>query len=290
MNGPRSPRALIEGGAARLRSAGLASPVADAEWLLAGVLDSRPTALYASDDPVPDALAGRYLAQVESRAAGTPLQHLLGYEEFYGARFAVRPGVFIPRPETEVVVGKALEVFSRLGGAGGAGLRLADAGVGSGCIAVTLARLLPACVVVGIELLWEPLWAARDNAGRLGVLNRVHLVRGQWLKPLRPWVDGIVSNPPYVPSAQVDFLPLDVRREPRESLDGGPDGLRDAGEVITQAERVLRPGGSLVLECGEDQVAPLVRLASGLAWVSRADGFDDLTRRPRGLVVTRRAG
>jgi len=101
-------------------------------------------------------------------------------------------------------------------------------------------------------------------------------------------VDGIVANPPYVPTAQMDFLPPDVRREPRESLDGGPDGLRDAHAILAQAPDVLRPGGCLVMECGEDQVAPLLRLAGTLPWVERRDGFDDLTRRPRGILLTRR--
>ena len=128
--------------------------------------------------------------------------------------------------------------------------------------------------------------AARGNLRRHGLLNRVRLARGRWLTPLRGRVDAIIANPPYVPSAQVDRLPLDVRREPRRSLDGGPDGLRDALEILAGAPRVLQPGGLLIMECGEEQAHGLAQRAKASPWVSTARSIMDLAGRPRGIIVS----
>ena len=166
-------------------------------------------------------------------------------------------------------------------------LRLLDLGVGSGCIAVTLACELPACVVVGVELSWVALHTAQHNLRRHGVASRVRLVHGRWTEAVRGTFDGIVSNPPYVPSSQVDGLPLDVRREPRLSLDGGMDGQDALRHLLNAAPLLLGPGGLLALECGEDQAEPLARLAETMPGVHRVEVVPDLTTRPRGLLLRR---
>jgi release factor glutamine methyltransferase len=116
----------------------------------------------------------------------------------------------------------------------------------------------------------------------------VHLVQGRWTEALSGTFDGIVANPPYVPSGDVDRLPLDVRREPRMSLDGGQDGMQPYAHLLAEAPRVLRPGGVFVLECGETQVEPLERKAKGMGWTSAVEPIRDLTGRLRGLLLTRR--
>jgi release factor glutamine methyltransferase len=131
------------------------------------------------------------------------------------------------------------------------------------------------------------LCAARRNALRHGVAGRIRWVQGHWADALDGPFDGIVSNPPYVPTARVDRLPPDVRQEPRLSLDGGRDGLALLRRLLREAPRLLTPGGILACECGEDQVTRLVRMAGGLRWTQRVRPLRDLAGRPRGALIHR---
>jgi release factor glutamine methyltransferase len=231
----------------------------------------------------------RFWGALEERAAGSPLQYLLGETEFYSRRFTVAPGVFIPRPETEAVVEAALARLRDLEVRRRRPLRLVEFGVGSGCIAVTLACELPTCLLVGVELSWDALRAARENAARHGCAARVRLVQGWWANAVSGTCDGILANPPYVPTALVEQLPVDVRHEPRLSLDGGPDGMRDLSQLVTEVPRLLSPGGVLVLECGEDQAAPLAGELRAKHWVDFVEVIHDVAGRPRGIVGIRAA-
>ncbi len=286
-DGPATPRALLQQGTVRLQRAGCEHAERESAWLLSALTGIAPLELYLATAPLPAATVERFLAQVDVRAQGTPLQYILGETEFFGLRVAVEPGVFIPRPETEAVVEAMLAALQLLQAEAGRPLRVLDLGTGSGCIALTLAHRLPACLVVGVELSWGSLLAACANAARLGVTERVRWVQGNWLEGIRGPVDAIISNPPYVPTAQVDRLPLDVRCEPRLSLDGGTDGMRDLRTLIAEAPRVLRPGGVLALECGEEQAAELLALARSARWVATATALADLAGRPRGILVHR---
>ena len=281
------PRALLREGAQRLRLAGMDHAQQDAEWLLSRLLGSNPLELYLEEHDIPEPTIERFFSQLKARAAGTPIQYLLREAEFFGERFIVRPGVFIPRPETEAIVEAALEALCASAEEVGRPLRLLDLGTGSGCIAVTLARRLPACVVVGVEVSWTALRIARENILRHGLTSRVQLVQGRWLDPVGGVVDGIIANPPYVPSAHVDQLPLDVRREPRLSLDGGVDGMRELNGLMAEIPRVVRPGGMVALECGEEHVSELVRQASTASWVEHVRPLQDLAGRPRGVLIRR---
>ena len=278
-------RAVVRQGAHRLRAAGYEQARAEAEWLLSHLLGVRPLEMHVDDPAVPAATRERFLAQVEARAQGTPLQYLLGETEFLGHRLRVHPGVFIPRPETEAVVEAAIGALRVRQQALGRPLQLLDLGVGSGCIAVSLAHALPACVVVGVELSWVALRTARENVLRHGLDGRVRLVQGSWLDAVRGKFDGVVSNPPYVPAAEVDHLPLDVRQEPRLSLDGGVDGLREIGRLLDGFPRVGAPGCLLALECGVAQAAPLLRRVGEAEWCSAARPLRDLAGRPRGILA-----
>ena len=275
-----SARGLIEAGQRQLRAAGLDARH-ETEWLLAGLLHTSRLELYLRDEPVPEGVAKQFFDHLEARTAGTPLQYLLGRAEFFGRMFEVEPGVFIPRPETEAVVEEALRALRCVPGP----LRLLDLGAGSGCIAVTLAVELPACVVVGVELSWEALFVARQNALRHGVAERVQFLQGRWTEPLRGEFDGLVANPPYVPSAQVDRLPLDVRQEPRLSLDGGTDGMRDLRRLVRLVPQVVRPGGIAAFECGEEQVTELTQLARASSETATVRALHDLAGRPRGMLM-----
>ena len=287
-----SAQALLREGTRRLREAGCESPDRDAEWLLGHLLNQKPTALYLHEAAVSEEIAAKFLRDIVARASGAPVQYLTGEAEFFGERFAVAPGGFIPRPETETGVEAAVHRFRSLQRRLGQGLRVLDLGTGSGCIAVTLAKQLSACTVVAVEVSWTTLCVAVGNVRRHGLSARVQVVCGRWMEPLRSgdYFDGIISNPPYVPTDQVDRLPLNVRQEPRMSLDGGEDGLRDLRQLVDEAPRVLRPGGFVIVECAEAQVAPLARNVAARPWVASVDSLQDLAGRPRGLLVVARAG
>lgn len=257
----------------------------EAEWLLASLLRVTPLEVYLDEACVAPAIAEQFFAWIERRTQGVPLQYLTGEAEFFGRTFEVKPWVFIPRPETEAVVEQALTALRARQAKAGRPLRLLDLGTGSGCIAVTLAGALPACLVVGIEVSWTTLSVARRNVRRHGLDGRIRLVQGRWLEPIRGRVDAVVSNPPYVPTGQIDRLPPDVRQEPRLSLDGGRDGLRDLEHLLAASPRALLPGGLLVMECGEEQVEPLRRQAVGASWVSTVTPLRDLAGRPRGILA-----
>ena len=276
---------LLKAGARRLERAGRPHAQHEVEWLLGHMLSLESPELYLHDERIPSKVIHQFWRKLEARLAGAPLQYLLEETAFYGATFSVSPGVFIPRPETEQVVEAALEALQELEGRLRRPLRLLDVGTGSGCIAITLARHLPTCVVVGLELSWSALAVARNNVLRQGLNSRVRLIQGRGLEAIQGRVDGVISNPPYIPSAQVDRLPLDVRQEPRLSLDGGADGLDTLRALLAEAPRALHPGGLIALECGEQQVSELLQIVSGMAWVERATPVHDLADRPRGVLV-----
>lgn len=278
---------LLRVGIERLQSSGVEQARQEAEWLLSQLVGVPRLELYLERAAVSPQTIKRFFAQVEARCCGVPLQYVLREAQFFGERFTVAPGVFIPRPETETMVDAALKVLRPKALQSARPLRLLDLGTGSGCIALTLARSLPACLVVGVELSWTALQVAADNVRRHRLTSQVQLVHSWWLEALRGPFDALVANPPYVPSAQVDRLPLDVRHEPRMSLDGGDDGMRDLRHLMAQAPNVLAPGGLAVFECGENQVSLLVDAAHAASWVASVIALEDLAQRPRGVLIHR---
>jgi release factor glutamine methyltransferase len=267
---PATRRAAWAWGEARLCRAGL--PKADARFEAEVLLRSaagigREELLVRPDAMLGTAVAERYARWIDRRAAGRPTAYLVGRREFFGIEFRVDDRVLIPRPETErlvEVVCGALE--SRIAPL------VADIGTGSGAIAVALAHTLPRLRAVATDVSTEALAVARQNAARVGVAERISWAEGAGVEPLRRVVregalDALVSNPPYIPTADVADLPLEIRaHEPAVALDGGPDGLRVHREVIA-ASCFLRPGGMLALE-----VSALGGQAQAVAALITADG------------------
>ncbi|HET7266160.1 MAG TPA: peptide chain release factor N(5)-glutamine methyltransferase [bacterium] len=288
-SGPAAPRAerpgLVAGefasreeahawGRARLRDAGLDVRAAwvEADLLLrhaAGL--TREETLLRPRAPVGDASGAAYAALIARRAAGCPSAYLVGRREFCGLALDVDPRVLIPRPETERLV----EVVAAALAARPAPL-VVDVGTGSGAIALALTHLLPGARAVATDVSRGALAVARGNAERLGLAGRVTWRCGDGLGALAGVVpaagaDALCANPPYVPSADVDALPREVRdHEPRAALDGGPDGLGVHRRIIAGAASYLKPGGLLALEtCAEGHqaraVAALIATGGGFA-------------------------
>lgn len=218
--------------------------------------------------PVPDGLEPRLSDWVTRRAAREPMAYILGVREFWGLEFRVTPAVLIPRHETELIVEEALRLIrsgalatppGNEGTAGG--LRLADIGTGSGCIAVALAVELPDCSVVASDVSAEAIAVARANAARHGVADRVECVTTHYLDGVPGVFDLIAANPPYVRERDRAALARDVRHEPEVALFGGDSGLHHLAGVLDAVTTRLRPRGWLLMEFGygqEDDVRALV--------------------------------
>lgn len=227
------------------------SPRLDAEVLLAHILNVPRIALYTRFDEVAsDETRARYRQLVKQRVEGTPVAYLVGFKEFYNLRFAVTPAVLIPRPETELVVMEAIRLAKTISTP-----RVVDVGTGSGVMAITMARFVPAADVTAIDLSPDALAVAQQNAQTLGVASRIRFLQGDLLTPVAgEKFDLVMSNPPYIPSEVMSTLSESVKKyEPHLALDGGSGGLQVIEKLADQACNHLKPGGHLVLEIGFDQ-------------------------------------
>jgi release factor glutamine methyltransferase len=257
VSAPWTPLELVRWTAQYFGQHGVPSPRLDAEVLLAHVLGLRRLDLYLQfERPVQPDERTRYRELVRLRAAKrTPVAYLTGSREFWSRSFQVSPAVLIPRPETELLVQAALELPVR---------RALELGVGSGAVAGTLAAERPELRLVASDLSAAALALARVNLESLGVLERVALLRADALPALAAGAfDAIVSNPPYVPSADLPQLAPELQHEPALALDGGADGLDVIRRMLQDAPRLLRPGGSLLLEFGSGQAAAVAELLRG---------------------------
>lgn len=252
-----------------LANANVPSHALAAELLLMHVLERDRAWLYShSEARVNPEAAGNFLDLVRQHADGVPTQYLTGKQEFWGLQFEVTPAVLIPRPETEHVIEV---VMGRLGQEQrNNNLRVADIGTGSGCIAIALARELPAANVVGTDISATALEIARRNAETHGVAKRMQFVECDLLEAAatreHPF-DVIVSNPPYVARSEESQLRREVREhEPSEALFGGTTGTEIYVRLIAQAESHLRSGGLLVLELGYGGLERVRGLLSDVVW------------------------
>ncbi|MFL7792360.1 MAG: peptide chain release factor N(5)-glutamine methyltransferase [Anaerolineae bacterium] len=254
------------------------TPLLEAEVLLAHVLDASRAMLLAYPERI---LATNqlidYQTLVHQRASNYPLPYITGGVEFYGLEFEVAPEVLIPRPETETLVDLALARRPET---------IVDVGTGSGCIAVALAAHLPQTTICAIEISPAALAVARRNVERHNVANRVRLIAGDVLNPRPSPADLIVSNPPYIPTGDCASLPISIRNhEPRQALDGGPDGLAVIRRLLAQAPAVLKPEGALLIEIGADQGEAASRLAHTYFPEAAIRVHPDLAGRDRVLEI-----
>lgn len=269
MNEELSLAALHDRGARALRASAagqgpVATPELDAELLLAHALGTSRARLRSHPESICDSTqCKRYLALIERRATGEPLAYVLGYKDFWSLRLAVTPAVLVPRPETELLVERALALRPEEFG------RLADLGTGSGAIALSLAQERPGWLVFATDASPEALAVARANAESLD-LGRVQFLQGNWLQPLAGRTfDMIVSNPPYVAADDPAMLDPALTHEPRGALTPGTDAMACLRSIIATAPDHLERDGWLLLEHGADQAAEVARelVARGLCHV-----------------------
>jgi len=224
----------------------------DAEILLGAAWNlSRGALLARAGEPVPDDVAARFKAWCARRAAGEPVAYLLGRREFWSMEFDVNAAVLVPRPETELLVERVLELVTA------DRAQVADLGTGSGAIAIALAHERPRWRVVGTDLSDEALRVARRNGARL-VADRVEWRAGDWYQALESRrFDALASNPPYIEESDPVLAGDGLRHEPRGALTPGGDGLAALATLINGSPEHLEPGGWLFLEHGATQGATL---------------------------------
>ena len=272
-----------------LTARGSDSPRLDAEVLLAFVRGCPRIALYtAFDVPVNDDERARFRGLVKRRGEGEPVAYLVGSREFFSLPFAVNSAVLIPRPETEGLVIRVLDLCQSAGQPS----RIVDVGTGSGAIAVTLAKRLPKATFVATDISAAALAVARDNATRLGVVDRIEFVECDLLDApaaAGPW-DVIASNPPYVREDEFAALPRDVRlHEPRTALVSGPTGVEVIGRLAAAAAKTLVPGGWLLVEVGPSTATAAEQVIAANAGLVSEPTLKDLAGLPR-IVQARRRG
>ncbi|MBX5462940.1 MAG: peptide chain release factor N(5)-glutamine methyltransferase [Steroidobacteraceae bacterium] len=246
--------ALLERAVSQLRAAGSENPALDAELLLAHVLGCPRARLKSHPEEVPPAAATqRFEALLARRAAGEPIAYLLGYRDFWTLRLKVSPAVLVPRPETELLVERALALRPQAQG------RVLDLGTGSGAIALALASERPHWNVTGTDTSEEALAVARENAQAHG-LTRVQFLRGSWFEPVgEQRFHLVVSNPPYIGANEPELRSPALQREPRAALSPGEDGMASLRAIIRDAPPHLEHGGWLLLEHGSTQAAEVAR-------------------------------
>ena len=266
-------RPWLEEATAILADAGVASPGHDAQQLAVDGVGLPRAGLSSVTDPGP-----QYWALVQRRARREPLQHLLGRAWFRHVEVAVGPGVFVPRPETEVVTAAAIDE-ARAVAAGGTQPVVVDLGTGTGVIALSVAHEVPHAVVHAVEADDDALtWARRNVEGSRVVLHHADLATA--LDDLAGQVHVVISNPPYIPPDGVPVDPEVREHDPARALYGsGPDGLGEVRSVIATARRLLVGGGLVVIEHAESQGEAVLRRLRD-SWVEAA-GHLDLTGRPR---------
>lgn len=288
---PTSIAEAILKGSHNLRGAGVPDPRREAGSLMAYVLGrDRSYILAHADDLIADVEELLFGKCLEVRMTGRPLQYITGHQEFFGLDFEVTTDVLIPRPETELLVEKALKLMVGLKSAP----VICDVGTGSGCVAVTLLhelREFPEARAAAIDLSEAALSVAKRNAKNHTVAKRIEFIVSDCFVNLDPrqfQFDLIVSNPPYVAEGAIEGLQREVRDfEPRLALEAGVDGLDVVRRLLDEAGSFLRPNGKLLFEIGFDQSEAVEKLFDRDRW-ALLDIHKDLQGIPRTVALEKR--
>ena len=264
---------------------GIDSPRLDAEVLLSHVLGKERIYLYVHfDEPLEAPELAAYREYIKQRVARQPVAYIIGRREFMGLSFRVTPAVLVPQPDTEILVQAALDRLAAKPAA-----RVADIGTGSGAIVLSLLYYRKELQASAVDISADALAVAAENAASLGVAERVMFCEGDLLAPLAgQQFDAIVSNPPYIPTADIAGLAPEVRTaEPMGALDGGADGLVFYRRLVADAPALLAPAGFLAMEVGIHEAAPVAALAQASGAFARTEVLKDLAGIERVVVCWR---
>jgi release factor glutamine methyltransferase len=277
----------VADGCQRLRRAGIPADQAglDARLLAQSILGwSTDRLLVSGSEPAPDDFAHDYDMRLGRRVSREPLAYILGHKEFWGFAFEVSDAVLIPRPETELIVETALDLYADATQP----REVADVCTGSGCIAIALSRERPVARVIATDISNEALVVAERNAARHDVADRIQFMRANLLDGLAGPFDLILCNPPYVREPDRPTLQPEVRdHEPGVALFGGSDGLKVIAQLVAEAPARLVQGGHLVFEFGSGQDEAIEELVTGAVGLKLIELRRDLQGIARTAVAER---
>jgi release factor glutamine methyltransferase len=228
------------------------------------------------------ALSPTRRSDIRKCAPHTPIQYLTGKAEFCGIDFAVDERVLIPRPETELLVEKVIELAMTCG----RDMRILDLCTGSGNIAITLTKALTNCRIVASDISEDALAVARCNAEKNGASDRIEFVKSDLFKDVKGSFDIIASNPPYIAGPEFDSLQKEVLREPRIALDGGADGLCFYRNILRTSALYLKPAGHIVFEIGYGQLIGILQIIEQLGQFKMTEVIKDWRGIDRVVVMT----
>jgi release factor glutamine methyltransferase len=275
----------------RLSQAGIDNARQEALWILEEAVGMTRVQLHAyAEDPIDLERYQNAVALIERRASREPLQYVLGHQEFYGLDMTVKPGVLIPRPESELLVEKAIALLRSHSHP-----VIVDVGTGSGCLAISMARALTHAMVIASDRSVAALQIAKVNAKRHGLDSRILWLAGDLLDPLLSSglagkVSAIIANLPYISHDEWDRLSPDVKDfEPCLALDGGPDGLDVYRRLLQEAPCLLAPDGVVLVEIGLGQVDRLCQEIADSNMLKVVNVQPDLQGIPR-MVCLQRVG
>jgi release factor glutamine methyltransferase len=290
-------RAALEWTQGYLATNGEENPRLATQWLLAAATGFTRLELYTNYDlPLSASQRTSLREGIKRRVAGEPLQYILGKAPFRRLELSVRPGVLIPRPETEVLVEIVLAALQEGAEAAATQARVLDLCTGTGCIALALLQECPGIQVVATDIDPAAVELARENAseqgrdgdGRLVILQDDLASSLLTSAEMQASFDVVVSNPPYIPTAELEVLPKEVAAyEPRQALDGGLDGLDLFCRILKQAQQLLKPGGLLACELHETKLAEAKALCEAQGFLNPCI-HPDLTGTPRHITAQRR--
>lgn len=271
---------------------GISSPRLDAEVLLGYCLGWDRVKLYVNfDKPLLPAELAAYREVVKRRVSREPVAYIIGRKEFYSLSFKVSPAVLIPRPDTELLVETAISLLKDRPAEGNA-LSICDIGTGSGAILLALGHHCRDATLWGTDISEDALALARENAEQLGLSTRTSFIRADILPD---WSAGercfscIISNPPYIPRADIASLEPEINKfEPRVALDGGDDGLTLYRRIISRSWEFLDENGIICLEIGEEQADPVIKILDASHHYDGIDVRKDFAGKDRVIVAHKR--
>jgi release factor glutamine methyltransferase len=276
-----TPAEALRVARSRLRDAGIEDAGLEAEVLLRHALGLDRAQLYSRlQEELDDDRLATFHRLVERRLSHEPTAYIVGHKEFYGVDLEVTPDALIPRPETEILIDEALRLVPN------GPCIIADVGTGCGALAIVLATRLPRATIYALDSSEPALVLAARNVARLRLNQRIRLLHGDLLDPLPAPVDLIVANLPYVKSSDWESLRPEIREyEPRQALDGGPDGTRELERLLRAAPSKLQAGGRVLAEIGCDEGERLLAVAREFFPAACVDIKKDLAGLDRILVI-----
>jgi len=279
---------LIQRTSEFLGKKGVDSPRLQAELMLAQVLHLPRMQLYLNfEKTIAPAELDRFREFVRRRGMREPLQHILGSVSFCGYEIVVNRNVLVPRPETELLAECGWQFLNGCAKEPAQPVHVLDYGTGSACLAVVLAVKAPQAEIHAVDISEQALEVARQNALRNNVAERVrfHLADSVAAMPQDLRFHLIISNPPYIPTADIELLEPEVRDyDPRPALDGGPDGLHHYRRLAGETSDRLEPDGRIMLELGDDQAEAVRNIFQAQNWIVERIA-EDYTHRPRIMIA-----